>query len=153
VVVDSHCRTPPTARVAGRAVAGRTTVFTTADAPSDRRAALEAAGVEVCPLPTERGRVSLQALLDELGRRRITSLLVEGGATMHGALFDGAHVDQVLAFVAPVIIGGAAAPGAVGGEGVARMADAARLHDVEVRRLGADTLISGWVRRVDWPGE
>jgi diaminohydroxyphosphoribosylaminopyrimidine deaminase/5-amino-6-(5-phosphoribosylamino)uracil reductase len=151
VVVDSQCRTPPAARVAGRAAAGRTTIYTTAAAPTERRAALEAAGVEVCVLPADGGRVSLGALLDEVGHRDVTSLLVEGGAAVHGALFDGSHVDQVTAFVAPVIIGGTAAPGAVGGEGVARLVDAARLMDIEVQRLGADTLISGYVRRVRWP--
>ena len=60
-------------------------------------------------------------------------------------------VDQVYAFVAPLVIGGTEAPAAVGGRGAARLADAQRLRDVDVCRCGADTLVSGYVRRVAWP--
>ncbi|MGH2366861.1 MAG: RibD family protein, partial [Chloroflexota bacterium] len=151
LIADSRCRTPPAARVLDKTLPGRTTIFTTDQAPPERRAALTAAGAEVCVLPVHGGHVALDALLDELGRRQVTSLLVEGGAAVHGAFFDGDLVDQVLAFIAPLVIGGRDAPGAVGGAGAPLLADARRLQEPQVRRCGDDTLISGYVRRVSWP--
>lgn len=156
IVLDSTCRTPAVARLlAPGAAAGRdddrVTVFTTERAPAERRAALEAAGAEVRVLPADHGRVSLPALLDDLGRRKVTGLLVEGGATVHGAFFDAGLVDLVVAFIAPIVIGGRDAPGAVGGRGPAALAEARRLLDTQVRLVGADTLVSGYLRRVAWP--
>ena len=93
--------------------------------------------------------MSLPALLDALGARGYTSLLVEGGAAVHGAFFDQGLVQRVLAFVAPKIVGGADAPGPVGGRGATRMDQALALRDVELEPLGADWLLSG---RVDADG-
>ena len=76
--------------------------------------------------PTSDGRVDIGALLDHLGDRGITALLVEGGATVHGSFFDADLVDEVFFFVAPIIIGGEA-PAAVGGLGVADSRDGASL--------------------------
>ena len=152
IVVDSHARTPPTARVCDPALPGRTTVAVAESAPAQRRAALEERGVEVLAVTADAaGRIDLGALLDALGRRGATSLLVEGGATLLGALFDGGHVDRVLAFIAPLIIGGREAPAAVAGTGPEGLGGAVRLMDPGVRRFGVDTLVSGDVRRVAWP--
>ena len=152
IVVDSAARTPPEARVCDPALPGHTTVAVTERAPAAQRAALEARGVELLMLPSDAGgRVDLGALLDELGRRGVTSLLAEGGATLLGSLFDAELVDRVLAFVAPVVIGGRDAPAAVGGRGPAALSGAVRLLDPQARRLGVDTLFSGDVRRVTWP--
>jgi diaminohydroxyphosphoribosylaminopyrimidine deaminase/5-amino-6-(5-phosphoribosylamino)uracil reductase len=151
LVLDSQGRTPLGARLLQPDLPGRTTIVTTERSSSSWREAVTAMGVEVAVLPASAGRVDLDALLDELGRRKVTSLLVEGGATVHGAFFDAGLVDRVVAFLAPTIIGGAAAPGPVGGTGALSLAGARRLLDVEVRRLEADTLISGYVRRMTWP--
>ncbi|MBI3970129.1 MAG: bifunctional diaminohydroxyphosphoribosylaminopyrimidine deaminase/5-amino-6-(5-phosphoribosylamino)uracil reductase RibD [Chloroflexi bacterium] len=152
-VLDSTARTPPTARVLSNELPGRTTIVTTELAPPERRAALEAAGAEVWTVAPRWGHVALDALLDEMGRHKITSLLVEGGAAVHGAFFDDDLVDRVMAFIAPLVIGGRDAPSAVGGTGARRLADSRHLSDVQVERLGADTLIAGYTRRVKWPRE
>ena len=89
------------------------------------------------------GRVDLARLLGEMGARDVTSVLVEGGATLHGALFDAGLVDKVVAFVAPVIVGGAGAPGPVGGLGREFIVDALRLTDVERTELQGDLMIVG----------
>ena len=94
------------------------------------------------------GRVDLGALLDELGRREITSVFVEGGGTLLGSIFDRRMADRVVAFVAPVIIGGEAAPSPVGGEGTERMADILRLTDVGIETFGDDVAVSGWCSTV-----
>jgi diaminohydroxyphosphoribosylaminopyrimidine deaminase/5-amino-6-(5-phosphoribosylamino)uracil reductase len=150
VIVDARCRTPPQARLLQEP--GATLVATTAAAPDGARRALEQAGAEVLVLPEAagaEGMVSLPALLAELGRRDITSVLVEGGGTLLGSLFDAGLVDRVLAFLAPVVIGGRAALPAVGGNGAALMADAWRLEAVRTRRLGPDVLVAGNVVRRD----
>jgi diaminohydroxyphosphoribosylaminopyrimidine deaminase / 5-amino-6-(5-phosphoribosylamino)uracil reductase len=139
VIVDSQARTPPGAR----ALAGGVLVATTEAAPAERRRTLERGGAEVLALPSEGGRVSLTALLEALGQRGVLSVLVEGGGTLLGALFDERQVGRLYAVIAPVIVGADGAPAAVAGRGAERMRDAPRLSDLEVRRLGEDVLISG----------
>jgi diaminohydroxyphosphoribosylaminopyrimidine deaminase/5-amino-6-(5-phosphoribosylamino)uracil reductase len=104
------------------------------------------AGARVEVLPDEDGRVSLPALLDLLGKQDVLSLLIEGGGALLGSFFDQRLVDKVHAIVAPMIIGGASAPTAVAGLGAARMADALRLQEVALERLGDDVLVTGYVR-------
>jgi len=149
VVVDTRGRTPPMARVfTGGA---KTLVATAEGAPAQTgpyraawRASLEARGAEVLALPREGEHVDLTALLRELGGRGVLSLLVEGGGVVLGGFFDRGLVDKVHAVIAPMIIGAAEAPGAVAGRGAERMAEALRLREVTVERLGEDVLVTGY---------
>lgn len=143
VIVDSRGRTPATAAVLlGRP---RTLIATTAVATADWRAAIEGAGGEVLVLaPGPDGRVPLPELLDDLGRRGVLTLLVEGGGVLHGSFFDQRLVDKLHAVIAPIVVGAAKAPGAVEGRGAERMRDAVRLRDVTVERLGDDVLVTGY---------
>jgi diaminohydroxyphosphoribosylaminopyrimidine deaminase/5-amino-6-(5-phosphoribosylamino)uracil reductase len=144
IVVDSRGRIPTTARVLG--AEAPTLIATTAAAPPAWRAALSARGAEVLVLPTAAdGRVDLAALFAALGQRGVMSVLVEGGATLLGALFDAALVDKVHAVIAPLIIGGDAVA-AVRGRGAWSMAETHRLQQVTVTRLGDDVLITGYLR-------
>ncbi|HVD00247.1 MAG TPA: bifunctional diaminohydroxyphosphoribosylaminopyrimidine deaminase/5-amino-6-(5-phosphoribosylamino)uracil reductase RibD [Candidatus Dormibacteraeota bacterium] len=148
VVLDSRARTAETARVLKDQEKAPTIVVVTADAPADRREALARTGVEVVELLADAtGRADLPSLLDLLGGRGILSVLVEGGAFVHGALFDAGLVDGVVAFLAPIVIGGKEAPGAVGGQGVAKLAEAGRLVNLEVNQVGDDIMVSGDVHR------
>ncbi len=141
VVVDSRGRTPPAARVLDGTAP--TLIAATPLADPEKLEAFKARGAEVLILPAAGGRVDLEALMAELGRRQVAWLLVEGGGRLLGSLFDLGLIDRVLAFVAPKLIGGAEAPGPVGGSGRPRMADAVRLEGVEIERLGEDLLVSG----------
>lgn len=147
VIVDAEGRVPPTARVfrgpGPSLVAMRTGI------PEARQKDFADAGIEVLVLPGREGRIDLEALLIALGQREITSLLVEGGGQLLGSFFDAGLVDQVYAFVAPVIIGGDKAVPAVGGLGVERMKDALRLENVRLRRIGQDFLFVGHPRMRD----
>ena len=148
VVVDSTGRVPEDAAVlAGPA---RTLVATTEAAPAEWRARLERTGAEVLSLPARGNRVDLEGLLGILGGRGALTVLFEGGGVLLGSLFDARLVDRVQAIIAPLVIGAAESPSAVSGRGAYRMADAARLRDIEVERLGDDTLITGLV---DYPPE
>jgi len=142
VVVDTRGRTPPMARLFTGP--GRTLVATVSDAPAKWRAAIEAQGAEVLTLPRLGYHVDLLALLQELARRDIVTVLVEGGGVILGSFFDRGLVDKVHAVIAPLIIGAADAPAAVAGQGAFRMADALRLCDVTVERLGEDILVTGY---------
>jgi diaminohydroxyphosphoribosylaminopyrimidine deaminase/5-amino-6-(5-phosphoribosylamino)uracil reductase len=72
------------------------------------------------------------------------SILVEGGGELLGSFFEQGLVDKVLAFIAPVVIGGRDAPTAVAGHGIASLSQALRLRDVEVQQLDGDVLITGY---------
>ena len=92
-------------------------------------------------------RVSqIRQLLDELGRRRMTNVLFEGGGQVLGALFDAGAVDEVHAFVAAKIVGGDGAPSPIAGLGVADMASAWQLENITVNTLDNDIHLVGFTR-------
>ncbi len=142
IVADSRGRTPASARVLHGPA--RTLIATTDASPDAWRREMRDAGAEVLVLPASEGRVDLGELLSHLGGHDILSLLVEGGGELLGRFFDLGLVDKVQAIVAPIIIGGEEAPTAVAGRGAPRMADAQRLQDVSVERLGEDLLVTGY---------
>ncbi len=144
VVVDTRGRIPPMARVL---TGPAKTVIATSDAAMlSWRALIAAQGAEVVAFPCEGGHVDLRALLEELGKRDVMTLLVEGGGVLLGGFFDAALVDKVHAALAPMIIGADEAPSAVAGRGAYRMAEALRLSEVTVDRLGEDLLVTGYPR-------
>jgi diaminohydroxyphosphoribosylaminopyrimidine deaminase/5-amino-6-(5-phosphoribosylamino)uracil reductase len=147
IILDSRLRVKPSARVfsqEGEAASAGVLVATSDRARDHRVGELRDAGIDVEVFPSADGKVSLPHLLDHLGAREKISLLIEGGSTVHGAAFDQHLVDRVVAFIAPRVIGGVESPGAVGGHGVARLADALALRDVEVSRAGGDIVVSGY---------
>ena len=90
---------------------------TTSQAPIEAIRALEDRGAQVLVLPADAGRVSLPALLEELGARQVQSLLVEGGAVTLGVFFDSGTVNQFYFFYAPKILGGRESAGHGGRSG------------------------------------
>lgn len=108
---------------------------------------LEDRGVEVIKLPGVPWQEQLEMLLAELGSRRMTNLMVEGGALVLGAFADIQAIDEVHAFVAPKLVGGKEAPSPIAGQGVADMAGAQHLADVEIEVLEGDVHVHGFVER------
>jgi diaminohydroxyphosphoribosylaminopyrimidine deaminase/5-amino-6-(5-phosphoribosylamino)uracil reductase len=103
---------------------------------------LRACGVEIVQVARDaRGRPDLTALLAELAQRKVTRLLVEGGATVHSAFLDRGLADRLEIFTAPMVLG-AAAHGSIGALAASSIAKAARFHRVSQRRLGIDLLES-----------
>ncbi len=145
VVVDSSWRIPLESTLLRQP---GETLIAASGGSKDKLAHLEEAGAEVLTLSALDGRVDLLVLLTELGDRGVTSVFVEGGATLLGSLFDAGLVDRVVAFVAPVIIGGDSALSPVGGVGVERMADALRLKDIQIQTFGEDVAVTGWCSRI-----
>jgi diaminohydroxyphosphoribosylaminopyrimidine deaminase/5-amino-6-(5-phosphoribosylamino)uracil reductase len=138
VVLDSHLRTPVTARIVAEDPSS-TVLAHTADAPSLRRLALAESGVRLLEVAADDdGRVDLSAVLAALAAEPAAAVLVEGGSEVAGSFVDAGLVDEVVLMMAPILIGGRAAPAAVGGRGVTELADAARLSIERVTRRGDD---------------
>ncbi len=146
VILDSKARTPTTALALRQP--GKTLIAVTEKADHEAIGRLRRAGAEIEALPSHDGRVDLSELMHELGRRNITSVLVEGGGKLHGSLFDRGLVDKVMAYIAPVIIGGEDAVQSVGGRGAPTMNNAHRLSRVRFQRLGNDILVIGYLEHL-----
>lgn len=145
VVFDSAARLPPDAALVADVATAPVIVLAAADAPAERVDALRARGVEVDLLPGD-ARARVGEGLRALGARGVQSAFVEGGAVLAGALVEAGAVDRVAWFLAPMLIGGEGAPSALAGEGVRALADAPRLADVAVERVGEDVLVTGRLR-------
>lgn len=144
VVLDGRLRLSLTAAVLNPAA--DTLIFTGLAADAVKADALNALpNVEVVRLPLIEGKLPVSQVIDELARRGITSLLVEGGGAVHGAFRDAGLADRVYAFIAPKIIGGSKACTPVGGAGCAFIEDGWLLEQVEARQLGPDFLVTGLV--------
>jgi diaminohydroxyphosphoribosylaminopyrimidine deaminase / 5-amino-6-(5-phosphoribosylamino)uracil reductase len=134
VVVDSQLRIRQSAKIVG----ANTLIATTK--------AGRVGAAEILRLPAAAdGRVSLPALLDELGNRGMLSLLVEGGAEVHASLFAEGLVDKVYAYVAPRLIGGKDAPGPLAGNGADHLVGSTQLRELDFARLGDDLMITGYI--------
>ena len=117
------------------------------NAPLADRERLAEAGCEVfvCEADSHAGR--LRRLLEELGRRRLTNVLVEGGGQLLGGLLDGRQIDEVHVFIAPKLIGGESARSPIEGGGITEMSDALRLESSEWKQLGNDLYLTGRIAR------
>ena len=138
VVVDGRGVVPATHRVFdGEAP---TLVATTGRAnPAVARAWSRAA--EVLTFDDLAGRVPLDQLLKELGARDVQSVLLEGGPTLAADAVTRGLVDRVVVFLAPILIGGTAAPGLLGGEGVPTISEALPLSLRRMERFGDDVMV------------
>lgn len=146
VILDSHCRTSPEARMLGEP--GETLVVSSSEAGLGQRENLVRAGAEVWTGSLESpGMIDINEVLAELGHRGVVSLLVEGGGITLGTLFDLGLVDKVQVFIAPVIIGGNEAASPIEGHGPEYMSQAWRVNNTRIAQFGPDWLITGYPNR------
>jgi diaminohydroxyphosphoribosylaminopyrimidine deaminase/5-amino-6-(5-phosphoribosylamino)uracil reductase len=146
IVVDSAASLSLESRLVQTAADVPVMVAVGDEAKTESRRKLADVGVEVFSCPGATHELRIAALLEELGRRRMTNVLVEGGSKLLGALFDMRAVDEVHTFIAPKLAGGEAAPSPVGGTGIERMADALKLADITIEELAGDVYVHGRVR-------
>ncbi|HEY7155604.1 MAG TPA: bifunctional diaminohydroxyphosphoribosylaminopyrimidine deaminase/5-amino-6-(5-phosphoribosylamino)uracil reductase RibD [Gemmataceae bacterium] len=144
IILDSQGRIHDDCILVQTAPTTPTIIAATERTDAAKRAALQAHGCEVLIVPAVHERASVEALLAELGRRRFTNVLVEGGSGVFGSFLDAAAIDEFHVFIAPRLAGGAAATGAVGGHGVERMAEALRLAEWTHEILDGDLYVHGW---------
>jgi diaminohydroxyphosphoribosylaminopyrimidine deaminase / 5-amino-6-(5-phosphoribosylamino)uracil reductase len=138
VVLDDALRLSPNSQLARTTSEGSVMVFGGSD--TARANELKAQGVEI----VHSSRGDLPGVLRELGSRSLQSVLVEGGAAVAGEFVDAGLVNKVTFFIAPKIIGGTAAPSAVGGTGVELMSGALELERTTVIQRGKDIEVTGY---------
>jgi len=136
IVLDDRLRLPTSSQLAQTAREAPVLLFTL----SDTGASLAELGVDI----VKSGTRDLSAVLDELGKRQLQTMFLEGGGTVAGAFLDARLVNKVTFFIAPMIIGGRAATIAVAGTGAEKIADAVQLENVEVVQRGRDVEITGY---------
>ena len=145
LIVDSNGRTPLNAQLFKQP--GKTLLAVVKPLDPEKKEKFTQIGVEVLELPGTEGLVNLEELFKVIGKRGMVTVLVEGGGKLLGFLFDHRLVDKVLAFISPIIIGGSQAKTAVGGSGVDRVVEALCLERVNIKNLGDNILVSGYVKR------
>jgi diaminohydroxyphosphoribosylaminopyrimidine deaminase/5-amino-6-(5-phosphoribosylamino)uracil reductase len=147
VVVDSSAALPLASKLVLSAREVPLLLAVSQQAETAKIEALRGAGAEVVPIAGTTPAERLSALLTELGRRKLTNVLCEGGGQLLGSLFDGGHIDEVHAFVAPKIFGGAQAASPVAGAGVASPGLAFELVDPQRQIVGNDYYCHGRLKR------
>lgn len=145
IIVDSKARIPLDAQVVTDGLP--TVVVVTPEAAQDKLDALRACGIEVLTIKATETGVNLQQLFKILGERQITSILIEGGASINASVLEENLVDKIQWFIAPKIIGGKSAPGPVGGIGVTDVNNAKIFEDISMGSIGEDILISAYLRQ------
>ena len=145
VVLDSTARLSAESKLVSTVNEAPVLLVCSHDAPAARVALLRNLGVEV--LQTEEdGRPDLVWVLDELGRRSMTNVLIEGGGEILGACLDRERINEVHVFVAPKLLGGSTSPSPVAGLGHALVPDLPDLEEPIVELLGGDVYVHGRVR-------
>jgi diaminohydroxyphosphoribosylaminopyrimidine deaminase/5-amino-6-(5-phosphoribosylamino)uracil reductase len=149
VVFDRRLRTPVTSRLLSTLAAGPVIIVSTPSAQESTRARAEAltdagAQLELLEPDDDTSDGFLRAALVQLGRRGVTSLVVEGGPTLHEAFWRGRFVDRVELYVSPKIVGPNGVEWSVMQDG-----SLAELMELTARPVGEDVLIEGYVHRPD----
>ena len=145
IIVDSHLSTPADAQIfqkPGALIIA--TVKETLGQEMENKALLSQKA-KILEVKENNGQVNLYDLLRKLSRLEITNILVEGGGTLIGSLFDFNLVDKVLFFIAPKIIGGKDAISSVMGRGISRVDKAVKLKEVSFKKIGGDFLLEGTI--------
>jgi len=143
VILDSRLRTPPSARLFADS-SSPVVIYCAPDAGAAPRRRLERRGAEVVPVPRTRGGLSLDHALEDLGRRGILGLLVEGGSSVHWSFLSLGAVDKFHFILAPALIGGKTAVPVVGGRGFSDLTSALQFKIVRVRRAGSDVILEAY---------
>jgi diaminohydroxyphosphoribosylaminopyrimidine deaminase/5-amino-6-(5-phosphoribosylamino)uracil reductase len=143
IVLDSAASLSPDSRLVQTAREIPLLIAASDDAPARAVQQLVGSGAELFRCAGHSHSTRMDTLLQELGRRRMTNILVEGGSRLVGTLFDMRAVDEVHVFIAPKLAGGADAPNPIAGHGIECMATALRLADIHIEELEGDVYIHG----------
>ena len=144
IVLDAMARTPLTAKIVNDACAGLTTIVVARSAPHRRTSALWRK-VRIRFASSRTGKIDLRELLKQLGREKVTSLLVEGGGEVNASFLLGGLAQRVVFYYAPKILGGRNSRKAVAGDGAKRLDEILQLDNIEWRRLGPDLMLTARV--------
>lgn len=145
IVVDSYGRTPLTSKILN-INPSNTIIAVTNLAADENIKAFKERGADVIITPAKNHKVDLEFLIEELGNKKIDSLLIEGGGEVNFSFLKENLVDKVIFFIAPKIIGGKDAKTPVEGEGVECLEDAICLQNVQITNMGKNIMIEGYLK-------
>ncbi|MCM8797437.1 MAG: bifunctional diaminohydroxyphosphoribosylaminopyrimidine deaminase/5-amino-6-(5-phosphoribosylamino)uracil reductase RibD [Candidatus Omnitrophica bacterium] len=146
IVVDSQLSTTQDANIFSNAAPVIIVTLPSAPGQETENKKILSQKAKILEVREKAGQINLKDMLKKLAAMEITNILVEGGGTLNGSLFDEDLVDKVIFFIAPKIIGGKDGISAVMGRGVARVDRALKLKDISLRRIGEDLMIEGYVK-------
>jgi diaminohydroxyphosphoribosylaminopyrimidine deaminase/5-amino-6-(5-phosphoribosylamino)uracil reductase len=150
VILDSRLRLPTESRLVRNAATNRNNdvlVFC-AEADEQKKARLEELGirVEVIPAAEPDGRPDLPTILRRLGELEITSVMIEGGATVNWTALASNVVDKVFLYYAPKILAGSGSIPFAAGAGFVHLSQAAQVKHIHLHRFGEDFAVEGYLR-------
>ena len=145
IICDSRLRIPLESRIVQTAK-DISTIVAYAVGDEEKEKALQEIGVELMQV-NENDRVDFVKLLIELGRRKIDSVLIEGGGTFHGTVLKSGMVNRIFCYMAPKLIGGKEARSPVEGDGFSYMREALEITNTEIIKLGEDICFTGCVQK------
>ncbi len=148
IILDSKLSIAPDAHVVKHHSKANTILIANENTPTNQ-ALLKNRGVEILRIPDQDGRTDLNALMDQLGAKGITSLLIEGGSRVIASALAARIVDKICFFYAPKISGGDDGIPICRGPGPAKMIDCINVKNIEIHRFGDDTLIEGYIDKTD----
>ena len=141
IILDRRNRIPLTAKVFKNSRSQKVVYVTGPDISSRRLKTLVSNKVVVLNGKILKSEFDIKYLLKELGSMDMNSILIEGGAALNSSVVKAGVVDRVVAFISPILIGGAQAPGFVGGQGVLKVKGAMKLKDINVTKIGEDLMV------------
>lgn len=150
VILDSRLRIPPESRLVQDAAARRNNdvlVFC-GSADAQKKAQLESLGVRVETVAAfeQDGRPDLPTIFQRLGQLEITSVIIEGGASVNWAALAANVVDKVFLYYAPKILAGTGSIPFAAGTGFPHMSQAAQVKQLDLHRFGEDFAVEGYLR-------
>jgi len=146
IVVDSQLSTPQNSNIFSHGAPVIIVTLPTKSGQETENRKFLVDKAKILEVKEKGGQINLKDMLKRLFQLGIKSILVEGGGTLNGSLFDEGLVDKIMFFISPRIIGGKDAIGSVMGQGIARVERSVRIKDLKLRRFGEDILIEGYVK-------
>lgn len=144
IIVDTHLRIPSDSRLLMKDSGAFNFIASGRRTSRKALARIEKENTFVLKCPVRNGRIDLNALMDIIGKKSITSLLLEGGSNLMGSMIREKLIDKFLIFKAPKLLGGSDGIPMASGKGPRRMAESINLKDVDVKKIGDDILITGY---------
>jgi len=145
IVLDSKLRLPLNNNVFENIDSFPLFIATTSKVDLERRRLYENKGANIILAGNK--KVDVKLLMKELAKREVMHVLVEGGGEVIASCLDADVIDEVFCFIAPKLLGGRDTITSVEGKGIKRLDEAIKLEDIEVKRMGEDVLIHGYIYR------
>lgn len=144
IILDPKANLPLKSKVL-RIEPQNTIIIVSEKAPKGRVEKIKAKKAQVLELKTKNGLFPMDRMMKELGKRRLTSILIEGGGSTNAYALSAGIVDKVNFFISPKFIGGGDSPTPVEGGGIDSLARAIKLKDTRIEKIGEDFLLEGYV--------